>query len=230
MKDGFLKVAAAAPMLRVADPMYNAEQIIEVMKKANAEGVKVLVFPELSLTGVTCGDLFYQNTLLRGAIAALEQVAEASLGMDMLTFVGLPVEKGAKIYNCAAAVSDGSVLGLVPAVNVGDKHFAPACDCVSEMYLMDEPVLFGSKLLFDSNVMPDLKVAAQLGADADAPLAPASEHALAGATVIAQLSNFQMSMYSAGVMPAAVKEQSRRLMAGYVMAAPGFGESSTDAT
>ena len=230
MKDGFLKVAAAAPMLRVADPMYNAEQIIEVMKKADKEGVKVLVFPELSLTGATCGDLFYQNTLLRGALAALEQVADASTGMDMLIFVGLPVENGAKVYDCAAAISDGSVLGLVPAENVSDKHFTAGCDCVTELYLFDEPVLFGSKLLFDSNVMPDLKVAAQIGADADAPVAPAAAHALAGATVIAQLSGFQMSMYSAGVMPASIKEQSRRLMAGYVMAAPGFGESSTDAT
>ena len=122
MKDGFLKVAAAAPMLRPADPMYNAEQIIEVMKKADKEGVKVLVFPELSLTGATCGDLFYQNTLLRGALAALEQVADASTGMDMLIFVGLPVEKGAKVYDCAAAISDGSVLGLVPAENVSDKR------------------------------------------------------------------------------------------------------------
>ena len=134
MKDGFLKVAAAAPMLRPADPMYNAEQIIEVMKKADKEGV------------ATCGDLFYQNTLLRGALAALEQVADASTGMDMLIFVGLPVEKGAKVYDCAAAISDGSVLGLVPAENVSDKHFTAGCDCVTELYLFDEPVLFGSKL------------------------------------------------------------------------------------
>ena len=128
MKHGFVKVAAAAPALRIADPMYNAEKIGEVIQRCADDGVKVLVLPELALTGATCGDLFYQNTVLRGAILGLEKVIELSIGADMLTFVGLPVEKDGKIYNCAAAVCDGDLLGVVPMRTPGDKHFAVADD------------------------------------------------------------------------------------------------------
>ncbi len=230
MKHGFLKVAAAAPELRVADPKFNAEKIIATMQQANDKGVKLLVFPELSLTGVTCGDLFYQNTLLRGAADALGDVVDASAGMDMLVFVGLPVEKGSKVYDCAAAVCNGELLGLVPMTNPGDKHFTPACGCVDELYFGEEPVFFGSKLLFENAVMPDLKVAVQVGGDLNSPAAPASDHALAGATVIAQLAGFPMSMDSAMVNTCGQRVQSRKLKTAGILAAPGFGESSTDAT
>ena len=104
MKHGFVKVAAAAPEIKVADPQYNAQQIIETMRKSDELGVKLLVLPALSLTGTTCGDLFYQNTLLQGAAAALRQIVTASIDMGMLTFVGLPVARDGKVYNCAAAV------------------------------------------------------------------------------------------------------------------------------
>lgn len=115
MKHGFIKVAAAAPEIRVADPMFNADAVIRAMDEHARLGVKVLVFPELTLTGATCGDLFYQNTLLAGAAAALEKVVQASAGKDMLVFVGLPVAQGAKVYDAAAAVCNGELLGVVPA-------------------------------------------------------------------------------------------------------------------
>ena len=124
MKHGFIKVAAAAPEIRVADPMFNADAVIRAMDEHARLGVKVLVFPELTLTGATCGDLFYQNTLLAGAAAALEKVVKASEGKDMLVFVGLPVAQGAKVYDAAAAVCNGELLGVVPASCPGDKHFA----------------------------------------------------------------------------------------------------------
>ena len=124
MKHGFIKVAAAAPEIRVADPMFNADAVIRAMDEHARLGVKVLVFPELTLTGATCGDLFYQNTLLAGAAAALEKVVKASEGKDMLVFVGLPVAQGAKVYDAAAVVCNGELLGVVPASCPGDKHFA----------------------------------------------------------------------------------------------------------
>ena len=230
MKHGFVKVAAAAPALRIADPMYNAEKIGEVIQRCADDGVKVLVLPELALTGATCGDLFYQNTLLRGAVLGLEKVIELSIGADMLTFVGLPVEKDGKIYNCAAAVCDGDLLGVVPMRTPGDKHFAVADDKVREVKLGSiYPTFFSSQLLFRCNALGNLIVSAQLGADALAPVSPAAEHATAGATVIAQLAAFPMEIDSACRETAAVRETSRRLKAGFVMAAPGCGESSTDA-
>ncbi len=230
MKHGFLKVAAAAPELRVADPLYNAAKIAETMRACADGDVKLLVFPELSITGATCGDLFYQNTLLRGAAEGLRRVVEESAGLEMLVFVGLPVEMNGKLYSCAAAVCDGEVLGVVPMRCPGDKHFALADDMVREVQIGNlYPVCFSTDLLFENTTIPGLKVAAQLGGDACAPVAPAAAHALAGATVIAQLSSFPMRVDSAERETAAVREQSARLRCGLVMAAPGSGESSTDA-
>lgn len=230
MKHGFIKVAAAAPEIRVADPLYNAQKIIDVMRVNDEAGVKLLVFPALSLTGATCGDLFFQNTLLRGAADGLRRVVEASVEFGMLTFVGLPVAKDGKVYNCAAAVYGGDLLGVVPMSCAGDKHFSvPEDDSVRELKIGDlYAVACGTRLLFESEALPGLKVAAQVAGDADAPVPPAADHALAGATVIAQLSSFSMSVDSAERETAAVREQSARLHCGIVMAAPGSGESTTD--
>lgn len=230
MKHGFIKVAAAAPEIKVADPLYNAQKIIDVMRVNDEAGVKLLVFPALSLTGTTCGDLFYQNTLLRGAADGLRKVVEASVEFGMLTFVGLPVAKDGKVYNCAAAVYGGDLLGVVPMTCAGDKHFSvPEDDSVREMKIGDlYAVACGARLLFECEALPSLKVAAQVAGDADAPVPPAADHALAGANVIAQLSSFSMSVNSAERETAAVREQSARLHCGFVMAAPGSGESTTD--
>lgn len=230
MKHGFIKVAAAAPEIKVADPLYNAQKIIDVMRVNDEAGVKLLVFPALSLTGATCGDLFYQNTLLRGAADGLRKVVEASVEFGMLTFVGLPVAKDGKVYNCAAAVYGGDLLGVVPMTCAGDKHFSvPEDDSVRELKIGDlYAVACGARLLFECEALPSLKVAAQVAGDADAPVPPAADHALAGANVIAQLSSFSMSVNSAERETAAVREQSARLHCGFVMAAPGSGESTTD--
>lgn len=230
MKHGFVKVAAAAPEIKVADPQYNAQQIIETMRKSDELGVKLLVLPALSLTGTTCGDLFYQNTLLQGAAAALRQIVTASIDMGMLTFVGLPVAKDGKVYNCAAAVYGGDLLGVVPMSCAGDKHFSvPEDDAVREVKIGDlYAVACGTRLLFECEALPGLKVAAQVAGDVGAPVPPAADHALAGATVIAQLSAFSMTVDSTERETSAVREQSARLHCGFVMAAPGSGESTTD--
>ena len=120
MRDGFIKVAAGTPEIRVADCAYNAQQCIVLMEQAREQGVKVLCLPELVLTGATCGDLFFQETLLDGAERALEQVLEASAEADMLITIGLPVRGkwGGKLYNCAAVIHQGSILCLVPKTHL----------------------------------------------------------------------------------------------------------------
>ena len=112
MKDGFIKVAAAAPELRVADPKFNAEKIVECVEKAREEGVKLLAFPELAITGATCGHLYYQRYLLDAALEGLKRIAEATRGDDMLVVVGLPLRARGAVYSAAAVVSGGEVLGF----------------------------------------------------------------------------------------------------------------------
>ena len=133
MKDGFISVACGSPDLRLADCHYNAEQTFTIMRAAEKAGVKVLVLPELGLTGYTCGDLFFQETLLRGAEEALATVLEATRNLEVVTAVGLPVRVNNKLYNCAAVIQKGEILGLVPKThlpNYGEfyekRQFAPA--------------------------------------------------------------------------------------------------------
>ena len=124
MKDGYVKVAAASPVIRVADCDYNAARVIEAIEQADALGVKVLAFPELTLTGVTCGDLICHRVVLDGALRALERVVRASEGRDMLIFVGLPYAFGAKLLSAAAVVYSGELLGLVPRESVRNSASA----------------------------------------------------------------------------------------------------------
>ena len=231
MKHGFIKVAAAAPEIRVADPMFNADAVIRAMDEHARLGVKVLVFPELTLTGATCGDLFYQNTLLAGAAAALEKVVQASEGKDMLVFVGLPVAQGAKVYDAAAAVCNGELLGVVPASCPGDRHFALPGALLDDIQIGSlGPVDFHPQQLFQHSAVSELNVAVLVGADVSAPVSPAVRHALAGATVLVEMAGFPMATDSACRVTTAVRAESAKLHAGVVLAAPGFGESSTDAT
>ena len=120
MRDGFVKVAAGTPRIRVADCHYNAEQIFTMMREADQQGVRVLCLPELCLTGYTCGDLFLQDTLLRGAEEGLKTILEATRNLDLVAAVGLPVRNkwDGKLYNCAALIQQGEILGLVPKIHL----------------------------------------------------------------------------------------------------------------
>ena len=120
MRDGFVKIATGTPEIKVADCAYNAKACIDLINQANAQGVKVLVLPELVLTGVTCGDLFYQDTLLMGAENGLAWILESTKEMDMLITLGLPVRSGwdGRLYNCAAVINRGNVLALIPKGNL----------------------------------------------------------------------------------------------------------------
>lgn len=230
MKDGFIKVAAASPMIKVADTEYNAGQVIECMKKAAEKGVKLLVFPELTLTGCSCYDLFGHRVILRGAEAALEKVIEASAGSDMLVIVGLPyAPRGGALYSVAAVVSDGELLGLVPRSETDGTIFAVADEEGGEETVCGKfDTFFDTELLFTSDVLPGLSVAVELGADAEAIDSPAARHALAGATVIASMASFPATVSSTDEAAASIKYRSKHLSCGIVLAAPGKGESTTD--
>ena len=229
MKDGFVKVAAASPVIRVADPDYNADRIIECINEADTRGVNVLVFPELCITGCTCRDLFTHDVLLAGARDALLKILEATVGTDMLVLVGLPVEMGASIYSCAAAVCSGYLLGLVPRQETAGTCFTPASGDVRniEMDAMFSAV-FARDVLFEHAKLHGLRIAVELGDDMSAPVPPSVSHALAGATVIARMASFPETLASTEEAEKCLCADSRRLACGMILAAPGRGESTTD--
>lgn len=229
MKDGFIKVASASPVIKVVDTEYNAERVIESIKAAGEKGVKLLVFPELVLTGCTCFDLTGHSVVLRGAKRALLKVINATAGVDMLVFVGLPVAVGSRLYSCAAAIYDGELLGLVPRENVRGTQFSEPTDAYTEVEIdADHIAVLSTDNMFCCAALPELKVAAELGADIDALVPPSVRHAQAGATLIAQLASFPATVSSADETELTLRAQSRRLHCGMVLAAPGKGESSTD--
>ena len=228
MKDGFVKVAAAAPVIKVADCDYNAARVIETIEKADALGVKVLAFPELTLTGVTCGDLLRHRVVLGGALRALERVVHASEGRDMLIFVGLPWAFGAKLLSVAAVISDGTLLGIVPRESVRGSAFA-------EYEGEDELAQIGpfetvicTNTLFTHAALPELAVAVELGADLDEPLAPAFAYALEGATLVVRMAAFPQTVFSDDERKAELCALTKRLKCASLLAAPGRGESTTD--
>ena len=228
MKDGFVKVAAAAPVIRVADCDYNAARVVETIENAEKAGVKVLVFPELTLTGVTCGDLIAHRVVLNGAVRALEKVVRASEGKDMLVFVGLPYAHGARLLSVAAVICDGELLGLVPRENVKGTLFAEYEGEGDFVTVGELETVLCPNTLFCHNSLGDLRVAVELGADRDEILSPAVSYALEGATVIAQMASFPETVSSGDEAKSDSRALSRRLTCGLVLAAPGRGESTTD--
>ncbi len=230
MKDGFVKVAAASPVIKVADCDHNAERVIECIRKANEQGVKVLVFPELTLTGVSCWDLFKHRVILDGAEKALLQVVDATEGIDMLVFVGLPMAVGTRLFSVAAAICNGELLGLVPKQYCRDLRFdVPEDGMVYEVALNDYGVVtLAAESLFVSGLLPELAVAVELGEDAEAVISPAALHAGSGATLIARMAAFPATVTSTADAELTARYESRHWSAGMILAAPGKGESTTD--
>ena len=238
MKDGFIKAAAGTPAIRVADCAYNARQIIALMQEAAERGVKVLALPELCVTGYTCGDLFLQDTLLRGAEDALSHILRETAGLDMLTAVGLPVrcKWDNKLYNCAAVIQKGEVLGLIPKTclpNYGEfyeqRWFVSGAGADFSVSLAgQENVPLGPGGLFECDAMPGLVVGVELCEDLWSAQPPSVALVRAGATVILNLSASDEVAGKAAYRRQLVTGQSARLLCGYVYADAGQGESSTD--
>ncbi|MGM9565000.1 nitrilase-related carbon-nitrogen hydrolase, partial [Evtepia sp.] len=235
MKDGFISVACGTPKLRLADCHYNAEQTFTMMRQAEKAGVKVLVLPELGLTGYSCGDLFYQETLLRGAQEALSTVLEATRNLEVVTALGLPVKVNNKLYNCAAVIQKGQILGLVPKThlpNYGEfyekRQFTAAPEENGTVTLLGKSVPFGSHLIFRCATMADLALGFEICEDMWAPCSPAVDLAAAGAIVVGNLSASNDLVGKDSYRRQLVTMQSAKLLCGYVYSSCGEGESTSD--
>lgn len=237
MRDGFIKVAAGTPKIRVADCRYNAEQIFTMMREADKQGVKALCLPELCLTGYTCGDLFLQDTLLCGAEEGLQTILEATRNLDMVTVLGLPVrcKWDNKLYNCAAVIQSGEILGLVPKTylpNYGEfyeqRWFASGAGVETSVDLCGETVDMDAAGLFACETVPNLVLGVEICEDLWATEPPSARLARGGATVILNLSASNELVGKSGYRRNLVVGQSGRLVCGYVYADAGEGESTTD--
>ena len=231
MLHGFVSCAAATPQIRVADPVHNAAAAIRLMEEAAAAGARLLVLPELCLTGSTCGDLFLSQTLQEGAWEALLRVCAAGVGLDLLCFVGLPVSVDGGLYNCAAALYEGRLLGLVPKTGLsGDeaRRFLPGPRTPRRLSLGGLETVFGTDQLFLHGALPELRVACELGGDLELPCPPSGRHAQHGATVIVNPAAGSELAGSREYRRAMAAQQSARLAAGYLCAEAGAGESTTD--
>ena len=235
MYDGFIKVAAATPRIRVADVDFNACAIIDAMEQAARAGVRILVLPELCLTGYTCGDLFMHDALLSGAMRALERITSASAPLDMLTLVGLPVRARGNVYDCAAVIHRGSVLAFIPKThlpNYGEfaerRYFAPPDGECGHIMFAGGYVPFGSRLLLRCADMPELAIGVEIGSDLWAPDTPSVGLAAAGASIICNLSASSETVGKADYRRTLIKAKSGSLVAGYIYSDAGEGESTTD--
>ena len=235
MIDGFIRVGAATPKGRVADPQWNREQMEAIMKTCSQEGVKILVFPELAITGYTCGDLFLQFSLIRRAKEELRKLMEASKGLDMVVVAGTPWEHKGKLYNTAAVIFEGELLGLIPKTHIPNysefyemRYFEPAG---KEPVLTDfygDKVIMGANVLFQCENVPGLTIAAEICEDVWAPNPPSISHAMAGATVIVNCSASDETTGKDAYRRNLICGQSARLVSGYVYANAGEGESTQD--
>ena len=237
MKDGFIKVATMTPDLRVADIAYNGGEIIKGIEKAYAENVSLLVFPELAVTGYTCGDLFNHRSFIDAAMKGVEDIAKATVGKKMLTFVGAPIRNAGKLYDCAVAIFDGKILGIVPKThlaNYGESYEARSfmqAPATTEWMLSDDEgngFFFGAKQLFEMKGMEDFTVACELGEDLWTINPPSLSHAAAGATVIVNLSASAEIVGRAEKRRELVRSQSAKICGAYIYANAGSGESTTD--
>ena len=235
MKDGFLKVAAATPFLKVANPLYNVTEMHQWIDKACEQGVKVFAFPELCITGYTCGDLFLQDTLLDEAKDALEMLCCYLEEKDIVVMVGLPLMVKGSLYNVVALLQNGKVLGIIPKNSIpmyGEhaegRYFQAGSETVEMVELFGSQVPFGVNQLFTCKQMPELVIAAEVCEDLWSVIPPSSRHALAGATVILNASASAASAGKAEYRKDLVKGQSAKLLCGYIYADAGEGESTTD--
>ena len=236
MRQGFVKVAAVTPKIRVADTGYNAKVICQAIKEAADEGAKVIVLPELCVTGYTCGDLFLQEKLLREAKNELINIAKFTADIDAIVFVGLPLVYKGKLYNAAAALNRGKILGIVPKTYLPNynefyeaRHFTRGMEEVVDVRLTEEMIVpMGTRQLFTCLEMPELVIAAELCEDLWTMNPPSISHAVHGATLIVNLSASDETTGKPAYRRELVSGQSARLLCGYIYASAGDGESTQD--
>ena len=234
MTHGFIKVATATPSIKVADCKYNADRILSLVRRAHEEGVHLLVLPELCITGYTCQDLFLQQALLSSAQDCAVAVA-SKVPRNMVVVFGAPVELRGKLHNCAIVASAGRVLGIVPKINIPNyleyyeqRWFSPALPNEELVEFGDQQVVMGGKLIFTCNQMPYFRLACEVCEDLWVPNPPSVNHAINGATVIANVSASDEFVGKAAYRYNLIEGQSARLICAYVYSDAGEGESTTD--
>lgn len=237
MKDGFIKVAAATPKIKVADPAYNTEEILKIIDETEKNGASILVFSELTISGYTCGDLFLQQPLLTECKNQLLRIVKATENKSMLVVVGCPIVIKQKLYNCAVVISDGSILGIVPKTHLPNysefyelRHFTSGEGLEEDLWFGEEfgYVNIAVNQLFKCKEIPELVVACEICEDLWVPLPPSTYHAMAGATVICNPSASVETTTKESYRRSLVSNQSARLLAAYIYADAGEGESTQD--
>lgn len=237
MKDGFIKVAAATPKIKVADPAYNTEEILKIIDETEKNGASILVFSELTISGYTCGDLFLQQPLLTECKNQLLRIVKATENKSILVVVGCPIVIKQKLYNCAVVISDGSILGIVPKTHLPNysefyelRHFTSGEGLEEDLWFGEEfgYVNVAVNQLFKCKEIPELVVACEICEDLWVPLPPSTYHAMAGATVICNPSASVETTTKESYRRSLVSNQSARLLAAYIYADAGEGESTQD--
>lgn len=234
MRDGFIKCAAATPIIKVGDTEYNKQQIIKQITEAAEHGAKVIVFPELCITAYTCGDLFLQDTLIKNALDAVFDIAEKTSKTDILIAVGLPLAVGSKLYNAAAVIKSGRILGFVTKSHLPNysefyevRHFN-TLDENTALFINGTEYPVGPKLIFCARNFPELKVGIEICEDIWVINPPSGNLAENGATIILNLSAGDEVIAKAEYRRSLVKSQSARCVCGYVYTNAGDGESTSD--
>jgi NAD+ synthase (glutamine-hydrolysing) len=235
-RHGFARVAVAVPRCRVADPAFNAEQSLTLLQQAQQQGAALVLFPELGLSAYTCDDLFHQRALLDGCEAALAHIVTASQGLAAVAVLGLPLRVDHSLFNCAAVVQRGRLLGIVPKTylpNYGEfyeaRQFNPADHAQSrEIRLLGQTVPFGAQLLFEAQDLAHLKFHVEICEDLWVPIPPSSYAALGGATLLLNLSASNVTVGKSAYRHALAASQSARCLAAYLYSSAGQGESTTD--
>jgi NAD+ synthase (glutamine-hydrolysing) len=235
MRYGFVKTAAATPHITVADPSANAVEIIKLIEQANACDVELLVFPELCITGYTCGELFLSDVIIQSVSNALNAVCKASIGKNSLIFVGSPIWHNGKLYSCAVVFQNGKVLGVIPKTALPTysefyelRHFVSGKYISCSIDLCEQTVFFGTDIIFVAKNNDNVKIAAEICEDMFIVSPPSNLHAQSGASIIVNLSASNELVGKSDYRKTLVKSQSGRLAAGYVYASAGSGESMSD--
>lgn len=235
MNYGFVKVACYAPDLKVASVNFNVEKIIESILDAKESQAELIVFPELSITGATCGDLFYTDTLLNSALDGLNKIKKATESINALVFVGLPYKRNNLLYNVAVCLNEGKILGVIPKSVIRgygentDARYFEICPLENQTTeILGEDVVFGNKIIFAEKNNKAFTVSVEIGSDLYSPLPPSIFHALNGANVIVNLSSSSATVGKAEYTFDTVKSQSSKAVCAYVYTEAGNGESTTD--
>ncbi len=235
MQYGFIKVCSATVKINVADVQFNKQAVVSAIKQASANGAQLIVFPELCISGYTCGDLFNQRRLIDGVENCVAEIAKETAKISAVCFIGAPLLNNGRLYNCAVAISGGKILGVVPKTNLPNygefyerRHFYPTESCISEINVCGEVVPFGTDLIFKAANCGNFTVACEICEDLWVAESPSIRHAVAGANIIVNLSCSDEVVGKAEYRKDLVKMQSAKLQCGYVYCDAGDGESTTD--